>query len=137
MISLMLVMLATTPLHQAFKAARAIGTPRVVVLLLLLTLRYVFVLIEEFARLRIALRVRGFRNRASLHSYRTIGQAAGTLLLRSHERSERVAQAMKCRGFDGEYRTLADFKTRVGDVFGFAIIAVFAAGLLVWDVLSR
>jgi cobalt/nickel transport system permease protein len=102
-----------------------------------MTYRYVFLLIDEFARLRIALRVRGFRNRANLHSYRTIGQVAGTLLVRSHERSERVAQAMKSRGFDGEFRTLVDFRTTAGDVLGFAAIVSFAAGLIVWDLFAR
>ena len=93
MISLMMVLLATTPLPSVFKAARALWIPKLLVFLLLLTYRYVFLLMEEFARLRIALRVRGFRNRADLHSYRTVGQVAGTLLVRSHERSERVGQA--------------------------------------------
>jgi len=137
MISLMLVMLATTPLHQTLKAARALWLPRLLVFLMLMTYRYVFLLIDEFARLRIALRVRGFRNRANLHSYRTIGQVAGTLLVRSHERSERVAQAMKSRGFDGEFRTLVDFRTTAGDVLGFAAIVSFAAGLIVWDLFAR
>ncbi len=133
MLSLMLVMLATTPIHNTFKAARALRLPRLLVMLMLLTYRYVFLLTEEFARLRIALRVRGFRNRANLHSYQTIGQVAGTLLVRSHERSERVAQAMRARGFDGEFRTLDDFSTRRTDVLAFLMIAACTAGLLAWD----
>ena len=133
MISLMLVLLATTPLPDVFKAARALGMPRLLVLLLLLTYRYVFLLMDEFARLRIALRVRGFRNRATLHSYRTIGQVSGTLLVRSQERSDRVGQAMRCRGFDGEFRTLHEFHAGGRDVAAFITIVGFAAGLLLWD----
>jgi cobalt/nickel transport system permease protein len=133
MISLMLVLLATTPMPGLFKAARALWMPRLLVLLMLLTYRYVFLLTDEFARLRIALRVRGFRNRADLHSYRTIGQVAGTLLVRSHERSERVGQAMRCRGFDGEFRALDDFRTAWPDPLAFALIVGYAVGLLAWD----
>ena len=136
MISLMLVLLATTPLPSVFKAARALWLPRLLVLLLLLTYRYVFLLMDEFARLRIALRVRGFRNRADLHSYRTIGQVAGTLLVRSHERSERVGQAMRCRGFDGEFRALDDFRTAWPDPLAFTLIVGYAVGLLAWDRLA-
>lgn len=136
MISLMLVLLATTPIPCIFKAARALWLPRLLVLLTLLTYRYVFLLMEEFARLRTALRVRGFRNRADLHSYRTIGQVAGTLLVRSHERSERVGQAMRCRGFDGEFRALDDFRTAWPDVLAFTLIVGYAASLLAWDRLS-
>jgi cobalt/nickel transport system permease protein len=137
MISLMLVLLATTSLHNTFKAARALLAPRILVFLMLLTYRYAFLLMEEFARLRIAVRVRGFRNRANLHSYRTVGQVAGTLLVRSAERSERVGQAMRCRGFDGEFRSLADFRTRWFDVLAFASIVGYAASLLAWDGLTR
>ncbi|MSQ96612.1 MAG: cobalt ECF transporter T component CbiQ [Gemmataceae bacterium] len=133
MISLMLVLLATAPLQDTFKAAHALKIPGLLIHLVLLTYRYVFLLVEEFARLRIALRVRGFRNRVNPHSYRTIGQVAGTLLVRSHERSERVAQAMRCRGFAGEFHTLTDFRTRALDVLAFLVIAAYAVGLLVWD----
>jgi cobalt/nickel transport system permease protein len=137
MITLVLVLLATTPVHVLFKAARALWLPRVLVLLLLLTYRYVFLLMDEFARLRVALRVRGFRNRADMHSYRTVGQVAGTLLVRSHERSERVGQAMQCRGFDGECRTLDDFRAGRADVLAFAGIVGYAALVLAWDWLGR
>ena len=137
MISLMLVMLATTPLHDTFKAARALWLPRVLVFLLLLTYRYVCLLVDEFGRLRTALRVRGFRNRANLHSYRTVGQVAGTLLVRSHERSERVGQAMCCRGFDGEFRSLSDFRTTPSDVLVFAVLVGSIAAFVSWDWFAR
>jgi cobalt/nickel transport system permease protein len=137
MISLMLVLLATTPLPDVFRAARALGMPRLLVTLMLLTYRYVFLLMEEFARLRIALRVRGFRNRANLHSYRTIGQVSGTLLVRSQERSDRVGQAMRCRGFDGAFRTFTEFHAHWSDVAAFGVIVGFAAGLVCWDWLAR
>src|SRR5262249_41934925 len=103
------------------------------VLVMLLAYRYAFLLMEEFDRLRTALRVRGFRNRANLHSYRTIGQVTGTLLVRSHERSERVAQAMRARGFDGQFRSLQDFSTRGLDVLVFALVVGYACFLLAWD----
>ena len=133
MVSLILVLLATTSLPNIFKAARALYLSRLLVFLMLLTYRYVFLLIDEFARLRTALRVRGFRNRADLHSYRTIGQVAGTLLVRGADRSERVGQAMRCRGFDGEFRSLDDFRSTWLDVLAFVLIVGYAVALLVWD----
>lgn len=137
LISWTLVLLATTSVYTTFKAAGALHIPRLLVMLLLLTYRYVFLLVEEFGRLRTALRVRGFRNRADLHSYRTIGQVAGTLLVRSHERSERVAHAMQARGFDGQFRTLDTFSTRPADVAFFALVVLGAAGLVAWDWQAR
>lgn len=136
MLSVMLVLLATAPLQDTFKAAHALRIPSLLIHLMLLTYRYVFLLAEEFARLRLALRVRGFRNRADLHSYRTVGRVAGTLLVRSHERSERVAQAMRCRGFDGQFRSLHDFQTKLVDVLAFGLFLGFAAILAAWDFLA-
>jgi cobalt/nickel transport system permease protein len=136
-VTLMLVLMATAPMHETFKAAQSLRIPGWLVHLALLSYRYVFLLGDEFGRLRTALRVRGYRNRASLHSYRTIGQVAGTLLVRGHERSERVAQAMRCRGFDGHFRSLHDFQTRGADVLFFAATIVIAGGLLAWDLWDR
>jgi cobalt/nickel transport system permease protein len=129
--------MATTPLPNLFKAARAIYVPRLLVFLLLLTYRYVCLLLEEFGRLRVALRVRGFRNGADMHSYRTIGQVAGTMLVRGHERSERVAQAMRCRGFDGQFRSLHAFQTRVTDILFFTTTLLAAGMLLACDLWLR
>jgi cobalt/nickel transport system permease protein len=136
-LTLVLVLWATAPWQATLQAAHALRVPGVVVHLIALTYRYLFLLAEEVGRIRIALRVRGYRNRASLHSYRTVGHVAGTLLVRSAERAERVGQAMRCRGFDGRFRTLADFRTRGRDVLAFALILGSAAGLLAWDLLSR
>src|SRR5262249_2649742 len=99
-VSIVLVVLTTAPLSATLKAAHALYVPGLLVQMVMLTHRYIFVLGAELSRLRIALRVRGYRNRVSRHSYHTIGHVAGTLLVRGYERSERVAQAMRCRGFD-------------------------------------
>lgn len=133
LVTLALVILASQPLHEVCHAAYHLHVPRLMLQLFLLTFRYVFLLAEEFARLRTALRVRGFRSRASLHSYRTIAQVAGTLLVRSEERAERVSQAMRCRGFDGQFRSLHEFHTRLRDVLVFVTCLVLAAVLITWD----
>ena len=90
MVSLVLVVLATAPLADNLKAAHSLRVPGLLIHVTLLTYRYLFLIGQEFRRLRTALRVRAFRNRANLHSYRTIGQVAGTLLVRSHDRAERI-----------------------------------------------
>jgi cobalt/nickel transport system permease protein len=55
------------------------------------------------------------------------------LLVRGVERAERVEQAMRCRGFDGRFRSLTRFQTRARDVAAFFLLTSFAAGLLLWD----
>jgi cobalt/nickel transport system permease protein len=133
-VTLSLVLLATAPVDATLKAAHALYAPGVIVQITLLSYRYIFLLAEELGRLRIALRVRGFRNRPTWRSYRTVGVVAGCLLVRGWERAERVGQAMRCRGFDGRFRSLAAFRTTAADVVAFALMAAGAVGvwLLQW-----
>ncbi len=132
-VTLSLTLLATTPSDALLKAAHSLGIPGLLVQVGLMTYRYLFVLADELQRLRIAVRVRGFRNRATRHSYRTAGQVAGALLVRGHERAERVHQAMRCRGFDGTFRSLTAFHTQPADVAAFLVVAGAAASLAVLD----
>jgi len=132
-VSLMLVLLGTAPLHATARAARALGCPGTLVQIFLMSYRYIFLLLDELNRLRVALRVRGFRNRANRHSYRTAGQAIGTLIVRGADRAERVAHAMRCRGFDGHYRALAEFHTRPIDLLLTALITAPFIALTIMD----
>lgn len=133
LLGLLLVALASAPLHETMHALQALRFPPLVTNLLLMTNRYLHVLAEEFQRIRLALRVRGFKSKADLRTYQTIGQVSGTLLVRSQERSERVAQAMRCRGFVGKFPSLATFHTCLADVVFFGTIVTAFASLLVWD----
>ena len=128
-----LVLIGTAPLHITFTAAHRVKIPGILVLLALLAYRYAFLLFDETRRLRVALRVRGFRTTASLRGYRTLGHAIGAGLVRSADRAEHVSEAMRCRGFDGRFHTLIAFKTRRNDVVFFLLALLLAAGLIVWD----
>ncbi len=128
-VNLTVVLLATGPLDATLKSARSLGVPGLLVQLALMTYRYLFLLADELGRMRVALRVRGFRNRPNRHSYRLIGQLAGILLVRGSERAERVSQAMRCRGFDGKFRTLTDFRTRPADVLFLLLLVLAGVGL--------
>lgn len=136
LVTIALTLVATAPIQVTLAAAGKIGVPKVFVVITLLSYRYVFLFLDELNRLRIALRVRGFRNTMSLRSYRTIGQVSGTLLVRGSDRADHVAQAMRCRGFDGSFRTLTSFRTTPADAFMFALIVGASGGLVVWDVLE-
>lgn len=129
-VTLSLVILTTASLDNNLKACHALGMPGVLVQIGILTYRYLFLLLEELNRLRIALRVRGFRNRANSHGYRLVGNLTGMLLVRASERSERVSQAMACRGFAGQFRTLTPFHSRVQDVLFLAGMVLIQVALL-------
>jgi cobalt/nickel transport system permease protein len=130
-------LLATAPLDATLKAARALHFPGLLVQLVLLTIRYTFLFATELARMRVALRVRGYRNRVSRLCYRTIGHVSGTLLVRGYERAERVGQAMRCRGFDGTFRSLTEFRTTAADVSAFVLVVALSSGLVALDLWFR
>ena len=87
-----------------------LGLPAKLVLLLLLAYRYIFVIEQEYQRLYRAARMRNFKPGTNLHTYRTYAYMVGMLFVRASERADRVHNAMKCRGFNGRFHSLADYR---------------------------
>ncbi len=84
----------------------------------------------EYRRLRLAMRARGFAPKTDRHTLRTFGFLVGMLVVRAAERSERVLDAMRCRGFDGRFHALATTRFALADAVGLALLAA-GLGLLV------
>jgi cobalt/nickel transport system permease protein len=130
---LALVLIGTAPLHHTLTAANRLKVPGLIVLIAGLAYRYAFLLADEFRRIRVALRTRGFRMRADGHGYRTLGHATGAILVRGADRAERVADAMRCRGFDGQFHTTTTFRSTFGDIISFVALVAAVAALILWD----
>jgi cobalt/nickel transport system permease protein len=128
-----LVLVGTAPVHHTLAAAHRLKVPGLLVLVTLLAYRYAFLLADELRRLRVALRVRGFRTRADRHGYRTAGHVVGAVLVRGADRADHVSEAMRARGFDGRFHTLTAFRTTAWDVAGFVALAALSAAVVVWD----
>ncbi len=90
-------------------ALSQLGMPPKLVQLLLLAYRYIFVIEQEYQRLYRAAKIRNFRPASNLHTYRTYAYLVGMLFVRASERATRVHLAMKCRGFNGRFHTLANY----------------------------
>jgi cobalt/nickel transport system permease protein len=101
----LVVTLLLTPIDPIVlgHAVARLGAPARFVQLYLFTLRYLRVLDDEYKRLRRAMLIRGFRPRANLHTFRTLGYLVGMLLIRALDRAERIWHAMLCRGFSGRF----------------------------------
>ena len=123
MIALTALLATMEPAHLGM-ALRRIGVPEKLTHVLLFMIRYIEVIHHEYHRLRDALRLRGFRPGCNRHTFRTFGYLVAVLLLRSIDRSERIVEAMKCRGFRGRFYVLSQFKFAAAD----AVFAVAAAG---------
>lgn len=127
-----LLLIATTGMDGVASALRMIRVPRLFVLQLLLTYRYISVLMEEVARTLRAysLRLPG-RGGVARSAW---GSLAGQLLLRTFDRAERVYQAMCLRGFRGEYNTGAHQRVRVRDLAYLAGWTAFFALARVYNI---
>jgi cobalt/nickel transport system permease protein len=123
----------STPMVVWLRAVQALGFPRRLVEITLMTYRYLFTLGWELTRMRWALAVRGFRNRPTRATWRALAQVVGVTLLRSLERTERVRQALACRGFQGQLRTLHEFRAGPTDWLKSVAGILLAAGLWMVD----
>lgn len=112
-----------------------LGVPTKLTYLLLLTVRYLDVFHRELERLRMAMRARAFEPRFNRHTLRTFGYLVGMLMVRAFDRSERIHDAMRCRGFCGTYPIMAEYRPGTQDmVFALAwsiVVAVITAGNII------
>lgn len=108
-------------------ALHQLHLPKKLIHLLLFTVRYLDVLHQEYQRLRLAMKVRGFQARANWHTYRSFAYLIGMLLVNSLDRSERILAAMKCRGFQGRLLVLKKFDWQQHD----NVFTVIFIGLLI------
>lgn len=107
-----------------------LGVPRKLAHLFLFTVRYIDVLHEEYQSLRRAMRARAFVPCSSFHTWRSLGNLLGMLLVRSLERSQRIMAAMKCRGFHGQFHLLNEQCWQWRDSL-LLLFAITALGILV------
>lgn len=98
-----LLLIATTGMDKLASALRMLRVHRIFVLQLLLTYRYITVLVEEVFRMQRAYAMRAPGQKGI--SIRVWGSFAGQLLLRTYDRAQRVYRSMNLRGFCGEYNT--------------------------------
>ena len=99
-LTISLILFGTAPFLVTIKAMRSLGLPDVMVDMTLLSYRY----LEEFGETRTtmqrAMRLRGFKSdRFSERTLRILSGLVGSLLIRCYDRSERVYQAMRLRGY--------------------------------------
>ena len=103
------VLTATTPPLCLLEALRALRVPAILVAIVMLMYRYLFVLVDEAQSLMRARTARsaaiGPKSGGSLvWRAKSAGGMAGSLFIRTLDRSERIYMAMLARGYDGTLR---------------------------------
>jgi len=139
---LLLVLVLGTETFDLFGGLRRLRMPEIIATLLMLTYRYIIVVSEELARMRVARKARGFaggRNLLDRYALRILSYTAGMVLVRSTGRADRVFEGLKCRGFTGDMsiwrksRLSATDGAFLASLIAFsALLATAQAGVLAW-----
>ncbi|MEJ5347797.1 MAG: cobalt ECF transporter T component CbiQ [Desulfosoma sp.] len=108
-------LLRTTPFPVTVAALRRLGVPVILCQMLLLMYRYVFVFRHEMQRMWVGMTVRGFGGRTGMETFRDLGCFLGMLFVRSMERTQRVYEAMLCRGYTGTFPSTVRFAAKPKD----------------------
>lgn len=126
-ISLVVLLTLTTPWTRLLAALRAVGVPRIFVLVIGMSYRYVFLLLGTVTDMFTARKARTVARPTDVkEGRRFIAATAGTVFGTAHQLSEEVHQAMVSRGFRGDARTLDGFRLRSVDAL-WTVAAVLAA----------
>jgi cobalt ECF transporter T component CbiQ len=131
-LSFAVLLTLTTPWHELLRALRSLLVPRVFVLVLSTTYRYLELVLRSAREMLIARRSRTVGPGTSREARRYVGGAFGALFGRSMRLADEVQAAMVSRGFSGDVRTVAQPRLRLADFLlagGLALVALVAIGI--------
>lgn len=130
----LIALIASMSIFTLGHAMRSLYVPSKLIYLFLFTFRYIHVIYLEYQRLMNALKIRGFHPGTNIHTYKTYAYLVGMLLVKSHDRAERIRSAMLCRGFSGRFYDLSEFFFRPSDwvIVVIMLVAITSIGLLQW-----
>ncbi len=117
-----IAVLGTSEIFYLAHALLHLRIPEKLVYLFFFFYRYISVLHEEYTRLRRAMAIRCFHPKSNMHTYRSYAYLVGMLLVRSYERSQRIYQAMLCRGFQGRFPLVRHFRMTGKDILFLAVM---------------
>ena len=96
----LVLLAATTPFSEIIRVLRSWRVPALLLTTLTLMDRYLFVLVEESARMQRARASRTFAPRSRWAVWRSLAETLGELFVRSVERAARIYAAMCARGWE-------------------------------------
>jgi len=130
-------LMGTITIQDLGPAMQQLKIPNKLCHILLFTYRYIFVIHQEYTTMRRAMLARGFKPKTNKHTYRSYAWLVGMLLVKSWDRAERVHGAMRCRGFQNRFYTLAEFTTHTKDYIFLAASLLFAMGIIFTELAHR
>lgn len=136
-ISLVVLLTLTTPWSRLLAALRGIGVPKIFVMIIGMTYRYIFHLLDAVTGMYEARKARSAgKPRHDRSARASVAATAGALIGKATVLSEEVHQAMTARGYTGNATTVRAFRLRAGDLVFVVVLAAFGAAVLMGDILG-
>ncbi|RDV84741.1 cobalt ECF transporter T component CbiQ [Ammonifex thiophilus] len=127
-VSWVILLTLTTSWPRLLKALRVFRVPQLFILILEMTLRYIFLLLQLSVETFEAYRFRLVGPPPAKEKRRFLASLIGNVLVRTQALSEEVYQAMQARGYTGEPRSLIPYHFGRADlVFSLTSLALVAA----------
>lgn len=121
-----LLLIVTTGINNLAFGLKKLKIPNILVIQILMLYRYIVLMMEEFYRVKSAYELRTLGEKSM--TMKDYGQIVGQMLLKTIDRSEKVYEAMKLRGFEGDLYINSDKKAGYIDflyLITFAVILFF------------
>lgn len=125
------ILIFTTPWPKVLRSLRTFWVPAVFVVILGMTYRYIFVILQSAVEMLDSRRSRTVGTVSPKENRRMAAASVGVLLSRSLQLSSDVHLAMLARGFRGDVRLFDDFAARTSDWVWLAVFAGVATAT-VW-----
>lgn len=124
-VGITLVLSSTTRFDRLLKGLGSLGIPRIILMQLSFLYRYLFLLIDEAHRMKLARDARSYGHSTFRFRLHTVGNIIAVLFLKTLDRAEHVYTAMVSRGFSGEMPVITPLRfTIVDSVFLIGSIAL-------------
>ena len=131
-VSAVVLLFLTTPQQILFKSLRTVGVPKLYVLTLEMTYRYIFLLMDLVREMYVAKKARTIKAMSLFEEQKWVGGRIGYTLIRSLNMSEKIHMAMMSRGYNGDVRIMQEFKMRNRDyIAGTVAISMSVALVLI------
>ncbi len=96
-----LILIATTSINDLVYVMISFKIPSIIVIQIMMTYRYIRVLLEEISVMYHAYILRAPKEKGI--KLKDMGSFLGQLIIRSFDRADRIYDAMKCKGFEGSF----------------------------------
>ena len=121
-----LLLMVTTGINNLAFGLKKLKIPNILIMQILMLHRYIILMMEECYRVKSAYELRTLGEKSM--TMKDYGQIVGQMLLKTIDRSEKVYEAMKLRGFDGDLYINSNKKVGCIDflyLITFAVILIF------------